>query len=43
MTIAQWFDENGIENLPILNICVCRAMKKMGLHCGRIRPFLERW
>lgn len=24
MTIAQWFDENGIENLPILNICVCR-------------------
>lgn len=28
MTIAQWFDENGIENLPILNICVCRAMKK---------------
>lgn len=28
MTIAQWFDENGIENLPILNICVCRGMKK---------------
>lgn len=28
MTIAQWFDENRIENLPILNICVCRGMKK---------------
>lgn len=28
MTIAQWFDENGIENLPILNICVCRGMKR---------------
>lgn len=28
MIIAQWFDENGIENLPISNICVCRGMKK---------------
>lgn len=28
MTIAQWYDENRIENLPILNICVCRGMKK---------------
>lgn len=31
MTIAQWFDENGIENLPILNICVCRGDEKGGL------------
>ena len=28
MTIAQWFDENGIKTLPVLSICICRGMKK---------------